>query len=116
MNINGLILLALLFSSSPAFARDTTLWMALEAHDKEARTDLVNQGFDIVAVEEDRVIALCTSVAAASMFFSSANWSVSDALPCVLFDVTISKPGICMNWRSSGVAMFAAMVSALAPG
>ena len=62
------------------------------------------------------VIAVCTSVAAASMLLSSANWSVRLACPWVLFDVTTSSPVICMNWRSSGVAMLLAIVSGLAPG
>ena len=61
-------------------------------------------------------IAVCTSVAAASMFFSSANWRVRLTCPWVLFDVTTSSPLICMNWRSSGVAMLLAIVSGLAPG
>src|SRR6266550_4237533 len=43
------------------------------------------------------VIAVCTSVAAASMLLSSANWSVIVVVPCVLDDVTNSSPGICMN-------------------
>ncbi len=62
------------------------------------------------------VMAVCTSVAAASRLFSRANWSVRLAWPWVLFDVTSSSPLICMNCRSSGVAMFAAIVSGLAPG
>ena len=61
-------------------------------------------------------IAVCTSVAAASMLLSSANCSVRLAWPCVLFEVTSSSPLICMNCRSSGVAMLLAIVSGLAPG
>src|ERR1044072_4848767 len=61
-------------------------------------------------------IAVCTSVAAASMFLSSENCSVNVATPCVLREVTTSSPLICMNWRSSGVAMLLAIVSGLAPG
>ena len=62
------------------------------------------------------VIAVWTSVAAASMFLSRENWRVRLTWPWVLFDVTISRPVICMNWRSSGVAMLLAIVSGLAPG
>ena len=62
------------------------------------------------------VIAVCTSVAAASMLLSRANWSVRLTCPWVLFDVTSSSPVICMNCRSSGVAMLFAIVSGLAPG
>src|SRR5687768_11703596 len=61
-------------------------------------------------------IAVCTSVAAESRLFSSANSSVRLVLPCVLFDVTSLSPLICMNCRSSGVATLAAIVSGLAPG
>ena len=50
------------------------------------------------------------------MLFVSANWSVSVRLPCVLLLVTSSRPLICMNWRSKGVAMLLATVSGLAPG
>ena len=64
----------------------------------------------------ERVIAACTSVAAASMLLVSANWSVMLQKPWVLRLVTNSKPGICMNCRSSGVAMVLATVSGLAPG
>ena len=62
------------------------------------------------------VMAVCTSVAAASMLLVSANWSVSVVFPCPLLLVTSSRPGICMNCRSSGVAMLFAIVSGLAPG
>jgi hypothetical protein len=61
-------------------------------------------------------MAVWTSVAAASMFFSSRNCSVSVAFPCVLFEVTSSRPGICMNWRSRGAAIVLATVSGEAPG
>ena len=40
----------------------------------------------------------------------------ADVLPCVLLEVTTSRPLICMNCRSSGVAMLFAIVSGLAPG
>ena len=39
------------------------------------------------------MIAVCTSVAAASMLLSRANWSVRLARPCVLLEVTSSEPG-----------------------
>ncbi len=61
-------------------------------------------------------IAVCTSVAAASMLLASANCSVRVTFPCVLCEVTSSSPLICMNCRSSGVAMLFATVSGLAPG
>ena len=61
-------------------------------------------------------IAVWTSVAAASMLLSSANWSVRLTCPWELLDVTSSSPAICMNCRSSGVAMLLAIVSGLAPG
>src|SRR5690349_24971315 len=61
-------------------------------------------------------MAVCTSVAAPSMFFSSANWSVMLVTPWRLADVTNSSPLICMNCRSSGVATVLAIVSGLAPG
>ena len=61
-------------------------------------------------------IAVCTSVAAASMLLLRANWSVMLVCPWVLLDVTSSSPLICMNCRSSGVAILLATVSGLAPG
>ena len=61
-------------------------------------------------------IAVCTSVAAASMLLLSANCRVMLVCPWVLFEFTSSSPLICMNWRSSGVAMLLATVSGLAPG
>src|SRR3982750_1228605 len=63
-----------------------------------------------------RLIAACTSVAAASMLLSRLNWSVRLQNPCLLELVINSKPGICMNCRSSGVAIVLATVSGLAPG
>src|ERR1044072_6526528 len=57
------------------------------------------------------VIAVCTSVAAASMLLLRLNWSVKLLLPWLELLVTISSPGICMNWRSSGVATLFAIVS-----
>src|SRR6185295_19987315 len=61
-------------------------------------------------------IAVCTSVAAASMLLLRTNCSVKLVCPCVLFEVTSSSPLICMNCRSNGVAMLLATVSGLAPG
>src|SRR5688572_13951243 len=63
-----------------------------------------------------RLIAACTSVAAASMLLLRTNCSVNEQKPCVLLLVISSRPGICMNCRSSGVAMLLATVSGLAPG
>ena len=63
-----------------------------------------------------RVMAACTSVAAPSRLLDSANCSVIVQYPCRLALVTSSSPGICMNCRSSGVAMVEATVSGLAPG
>jgi hypothetical protein len=61
-------------------------------------------------------IAVCTSVAAASMLLDSLNCNVMLQVPCVLLDVTRSRPLICMNCFSSGVATFEATVSGEAPG
>ncbi len=61
-------------------------------------------------------MAVWTSVAAASMLLSRANWRVRLTWPWVLFEVIRSSPLICMNCRSSGVAMLLATVSGLAPG
>src|SRR5947209_830286 len=62
------------------------------------------------------VIAVWTSVAAASTLLLSANCSVKLVCPWELCDVTSSSPLICMNWRSSGVATLLAIVVGLAPG
>src|SRR3954466_13210639 len=62
------------------------------------------------------VIAVCTSVAAASMLLFRLNCSVKLALLWLDVLVTISSPGICMNCRSSGVATLFAIVSGVAPG
>ena len=61
-------------------------------------------------------MADCTSCAAASMLRSSENWSVMLVEPRELVDVIESMPAMVENWRSSGVATEAAMVSGLAPG
>ncbi len=63
-----------------------------------------------------RWIALCTSVAAASMFLLSANCSTMLVEPMLLRLVIISMPGICMNCCSSGEAMFAPIMVGSAPG
>ena len=63
-----------------------------------------------------RVMAACTSVAAASMLLSRLNWSVKLVLPWPLLLVTSSRPGIYRNCRSSGVATLLAIVSGVAPG
>src|SRR5689334_9042133 len=61
-------------------------------------------------------MADCTSCAAASRERSSENWSVMLVDPRELDDVMESRPGMVENWRSSGVATEAAIVSGLAPG
>ena len=50
------------------------------------------------------------------MLRSSANWSVTCVVPCELVELIESRPAIAENWRSSGVATEAAIVSGLAPG
>src|SRR5260221_11737702 len=62
------------------------------------------------------VIAVCTSVAAASMLLVRANCRVRLVSPWVLLEVTSSSPLICMNCRSSGVATLLDIGSGLAPG
>lgn len=49
----------ILFISINAFADE--FWMELKASNKYERTELINKGFDIIAVEEDRVIVLGTA-------------------------------------------------------
>ena len=61
-------------------------------------------------------MAACTSSAAPSRLRSSSNCRVMLVLPRALVEVMESRPGMVVNWRSSGVAIEAAMVSALAPG
>ncbi len=61
-------------------------------------------------------IAVCTSWAAASMERSRANCRVIWVLSWPLLEVIDSKPGMVANWRSSGMAIAAAMVSGPAPG
>ena len=63
-----------------------------------------------------RWMAACTSVAASVMLLLSTNCNVSDVLLCVLVLVMMSRPGICRNCFSSGVAMLLAIVVGSAPG
>jgi hypothetical protein len=62
------------------------------------------------------VMAACTSLAAASMFRSSANCRAICVLPWKLVEVITSRPAMVENCFSSGVATDAAMVVGLAPG
>ncbi len=61
-------------------------------------------------------MADCVSCAAASMLRSSTNCMVMPRLPRTLEDDMESSPATVENWRSSGVATDAAIVSGLAPG
>jgi hypothetical protein len=63
-----------------------------------------------------RWIAACTSVAASVMLLLSTNCKVNDVLLCVLVLVMMSRPGICKNCFSNGVAMLLAIVVGSAPG
>ena len=63
-----------------------------------------------------RWIALCTSVAAASISLLSENCNTSELAPNELRLVIISIPGICMNCCSSGDATFDAITVGSAPG
>src|SRR5579864_1368819 len=62
------------------------------------------------------LIAVWMSCAAESMLRDSSNWTVMLVEPSELTDVISVTPGICENCRSSGWAMFDAVVSGLAPG
>ena len=62
------------------------------------------------------LIAVCTSSAAPSMLRSRSNCSVIWVSPSELLEVICDSPAISENWRSSGCATLAAMVSGLAPG
>jgi carboxypeptidase T len=55
MVINGLITFLFLFSQN---VMATPIWMEIRAQNQEERTALASQGYDIVAVEEDRVVVL----------------------------------------------------------
>src|ERR1051325_2689624 len=61
-------------------------------------------------------MAACTSCAAASRSRERLNWRVMDVEPREEADVMESRPEMVENWRSSGVATEAAIVSGLAPG
>src|SRR5437764_866718 len=61
-------------------------------------------------------MAACTSRPAASMSRLRSNCSVMDVEPRLLDEVRYVTPAIRPNWRSSGVATEADMVSGLAPG
>lgn len=52
------MLLAFILVAPAAWSQEATVWMELKAHNKYERTELVNQGFDIVSTQEDRVIVL----------------------------------------------------------
>ena len=56
------------------------------------------------------------SPAAASILRSRSNWTVTWVDPSTLTEVICETPEICENWRSSGWATVAAMVSGLPPG
>src|SRR6185312_3172574 len=61
-------------------------------------------------------IAAWTSRAAPLMSRPRSNCSVTFVEPRALVDVISVTPAMRVNWRSSGVATVAAMISALAPG
>src|SRR5262245_42076309 len=61
-------------------------------------------------------IACCTSWAAASILRLRLNCSVIEVEPWELDELIESMPAMPENWRSSGVATEAAMVSGFAPG
>src|SRR4051794_34063409 len=61
-------------------------------------------------------IAVCTSSAAPSILRFKSNCSVIWVVPRKLVEVMALMPEITENWRSSGVATEAAIVSGLAPG
>ena len=61
-------------------------------------------------------IDVCTSCAAASMLRLRSNCRVIWVLPRVLVELTLLKPAMVENWRSSGVATEEAIVSGLPPG
>jgi len=58
MSIKGLICSLIILFTWQAEAQDASIWMELAAKDRDARTALATQGFDIVSVEKDRVIVL----------------------------------------------------------
>src|SRR5580704_8414206 len=62
------------------------------------------------------LMAVWMSSSAASMLRDSSNWMVTLVEPSELTEVISVTPGIWENCRSSGWAMFEAVVSGLAPG
>src|SRR5689334_5154711 len=62
------------------------------------------------------VMADCTSSAAPSILRLRSNWIVIELTPTPFVEVIELIPAIVENWRSSGVATEAAIVSGLAPG
>ncbi len=64
----------------------------------------------------EAAIADWTSCAAASRLRESVNCSVICVEPSIEVEVIESSPAIVENWRSSGVATEAAIVSGEAPG
>ena len=61
-------------------------------------------------------MAVCTSVTALSMLRFRSNVSVMLVLPVPLCEVISSMPAIVVNWRSSGLATDAAIVTGSPPG
>src|SRR6516225_2703141 len=61
------------------------------------------------------LIAVCTSCAAPSMLRFRSNWRTMFTIPSPLDEVIWVTPGICANWRSSGVAIDDAIVSGADP-
>ena len=86
---------------------------------ESAGLTLRNEGGVVISAGSRRaavLIADCTSSAAPSMSRSRSNWSVIRVEPSPLLEVIEPIPAMVANWRSSGVATDAAMVSGLAPG
>ena len=61
-------------------------------------------------------IAVCTSTAAPSMSRFRSNVSEMLLVPVPLDEVISSTPAIVVNWRSSGLATDAAIVTGSPPG
>ena len=61
-------------------------------------------------------MAVCTSVTALSMLRFRSNVIVMFVLPVRLCEVISSMPAIVVNWRSSGLATDAAIVTGSPPG
>ena len=62
------------------------------------------------------LMAACTSRAAPSIDRSRSNWSVSEAPPMLLLEVSSDTPAIWPKRRSSGAASEVAAVSGSTPG